>query len=229
MKEKRNDVFPTSIISRKSIRIFIAIDGVLLLIVAFVISYHYVMGISDANITTSSSAIQENQFIEHPNQEMSVNSDLEPTKIIFYVHMLLNQTIEEYKKENFTGAQDLATKAYIDNFELIEQTLERHDKILKENTEKLLREQLRQSIKDRLPLKNIQQLVGKINDNLDKATKLLSSSTSFVSTIRVVTSITRVANNAAITQIPTQLTAWDSYNISDPMDGKFMVNHPHHI
>ena len=160
---------------------------------------------------------------------MSVNSNLEPTKIIFYVYMLLNQTIEEYKKENFTGAQDLATKAYIDNFELIEAPLEKHDKILKENTEKLLREQLRQSIKDRLPLKNIQQLVGKINDNLDKATKLLSSSTSFVSTIRVVTSITRVANNAAITQFPTQLTAWDSYNISEPMDGKFMVNHPHHI
>ena len=147
MKEKRDDVFPTSIISRKSIRIFVAIVGVLSLIAAFVISYHYVMGTSDANIMTSSSAIQENQFIEHPNQEMSVNSDLEPTKLIFYVHMLLNQTIEEYKKENFTGAQDLATKAYIDNFEFIEAPLEKHDKILKENTEKLLRKQLGPSYK----------------------------------------------------------------------------------
>ena len=229
MKEKRNDAFSASIISLKSIGKFIALTGVLLLIVALVISYHYVMGASDVNMLTSPSAIQQNQVIEHPDEELSIKGDLEPTKIIFHVHMLLNQTIKEYKKQNFTGAQDLATKAYIDNFEFIEAPLEKHDKILKENTEKLLREQLRQSIKDRLPLKNIQQLVGKINDNLDKATKLLSSSTSFVSTIRVITSITRVANNATLTQIPTQLTAWDPHNISEPMDGKLMVNHRHHI
>ena len=229
MKEKRNDAFSASIMPLNCIGKFVAITGVLLLIVAFVISYHYVMGTSDVNIITSPSAIQQNQVIEHHDEELSIKGDLEPTKIIFHVHMLLNQTIKEYKKQNFTGAQDLATKAYIDNFEFIEAPLEKHDKILKENTEKLLREQLRQSIKDRLPLKNIQQLVGKINDNLDKATKLLSSSTSFVSTMRVITSITRVANNATLTHIPTQLTAWDPHNISEPMDGKFMVNHRHHI
>ena len=84
---------------------------------------------------------------------------------------------------------------------------------MKENTEKLLREQLRQAINDRLPIKNIQQLVDKINYNLDGATKLLSSSPSFASAIRVVTPIPRVVNNTTLTQIPTPLTVWDSYSI----------------
>jgi hypothetical protein len=36
--------------------------------------------------------------------------------------------------------------------EFIEVPLDKHDKALKENTEIMLREQLRQSIKDKLPL-----------------------------------------------------------------------------
>jgi len=91
--------------------------------------------------------------------------------------------------------------------------LEKHDKILKENTEKLLREQLIQAIKDRLPIKNIQQLVDKINDNLDEATKLLPSSPSFASTIRVVTPLPTVVSNTTLTQIPTPLTVWNSHSI----------------
>jgi hypothetical protein len=63
------------------------------------------------------------------------------------VQILSNQTIKEYKKQNFSGAQELAAKAYLDNFESIEAPLEKHDKILKENTEKLLREQLGPSYK----------------------------------------------------------------------------------
>ena len=110
----------------------------------------------------------------------------------------------------------MAAKAYLDNFESIEAQLEKHDKILKENTEKLLREQLRQAIKYRLPIKSIQQLVDKINDNPDEATKLLSSPPPFASTastIRVVTPVPRVVNNTTLTQIPTPLTVWDSHSI----------------
>ena len=97
-----------------------------------------------------------------------------PTEIISTIKTLLNQTINEYKNQNFTGAQNLASSAYLDNFEFIEAPLEKHDKALKENTEIMLREQLRQSIKDKLPVESVQELVNKINDNLNKAEQLLA-------------------------------------------------------
>jgi hypothetical protein len=62
----------------------------------------------------------------------------------------------------------------------IEAPLEKHDKVLKENTEIMLREQLRQSIKDKLPVESIQQLVSKINSNLNKAEQLLAQTDSSV-------------------------------------------------
>jgi hypothetical protein len=74
------------------------------------------------------------------------------TQIISDIRNLLNQTIFEYRNQHFTGAQNLASSAYLDHFELIEAPLEKHDKALKNETEIMLREQLRQSIKDKLPL-----------------------------------------------------------------------------
>ena len=103
-----------------------------------------------------------------------------PTEIISTVKTLLNQTIKEYGNQNFTGAQSLASSAYLDHFEFIEAPLEKHDKVLKENTEIMLREQLRQSIKDKLPVESIQQLVSKINSNLNKAEQLLAQTDSSV-------------------------------------------------
>jgi plastocyanin len=103
-----------------------------------------------------------------------------PTEIISTVKTLLNQTIKEYRNQNFTGAQSLASSAYLDHFEFIEAPLEKHDKVLKENTEIMLREQLRQSIKDKLPVESIQQLVSKINSNLNKAEQLLAQTDSSV-------------------------------------------------
>jgi plastocyanin len=103
-----------------------------------------------------------------------------PTEIISTVITLLNQTIKEYGNQNFTGAQSLASSAYLDHFEFIEAPLEKHDKVLKENTEIMLREQLRQSIKDKLPVESIQQLVSKINSNLNKAEQLLAQTDSSV-------------------------------------------------
>ncbi len=77
-------------------------------------------------------------------------------------------------KQDFTGAQNRASRAYLDHFEFIEVPLEKHDKALKENTEIMLREQLRQSIKDKLPLESVQELVNKIISNLIKAEQLLA-------------------------------------------------------
>ena len=96
-------------------------------------------------------------------------------EIISAVKSLLNQTLSEYRNQNFTGAQGLASSAYLDQFEFIEAPLDKHDKALKENTELMLREQLRQYIKDKSPIENIQQLINNINSNLDKAQSLLAN------------------------------------------------------
>lgn len=100
----------------------------------------------------------------------------QPLQIISDIRILLNQTIDAYKKQNYTGAQDLATKAYLDNFEFIEAPLIKLDKTLKQNTELMLREQLRQLIKDKVPFVEIQKLVNNINGNLHQAERILSES-----------------------------------------------------
>src|ERR671932_625530 len=116
-----------------------------------------------------------------------------PAEIISKVRSLLNQTINEYKNQNFTGAQSLASSAYLDHFEFIEAPLEKHDKALKENTEIMLREQLRQLIKDKSPVGNIQQLINNINSNLDKAEALLANESSIL-TIESQTSFATATN-----------------------------------
>jgi plastocyanin len=98
-----------------------------------------------------------------------------PTEIISTVKTLLNRTINEYRNQNFTGAQGFASSAYLDNYEFIEAPLGKRDKTLNENTEIMLREQLRQAIKDESPIENIQQLINNIISNLDKAEALLAN------------------------------------------------------
>ena len=121
-----------------------------------------------------------------------------PKEIISTVKTLLNQTIDEYRNQNFTGAQGLASSAYLDNYEFIEAPLDKHDKALNENTEVMLRQQLRQMIKDKSPMENVQQLINNINPNLDKAESLLANE-SPIQTMR--TSGTSITTNQ--TNLPT--------------------------
>jgi hypothetical protein len=50
------------------------------------------------------------------------------------------------------------------------------DNALMENTEVMLREELRQLIQDRVQIEEIQHHIDNINSNLDKAEKLLATS-----------------------------------------------------
>jgi hypothetical protein len=99
----------------------------------------------------------------------------ESGEIISEIRNLLNQTIQVYQQQNYAEAESLATIAYIDNLEFIEAPLEEKDEneTLMENTEIMLREQLRQLIQNRVPTEQLQQHVDKINDNLDRAKQLL--------------------------------------------------------
>jgi hypothetical protein len=96
--------------------------------------------------------------------------------IISEIRNLLNQTLDAYKNQDYSGAETLAIQAYLDNFEFIEDPIvERNQALMMKNTKVLLREELRQLIQDRVPIEQIQQHIDKINSNLDQAEQLLSS------------------------------------------------------
>jgi hypothetical protein len=97
----------------------------------------------------------------------------ESGEVISEIRNLLNQTIQAYQQQNYAEAEGLATTAYIDNFEFIEAALAEKDEALMENTEIMLREQLRQLIQNQVPTEQLQQHIDKINDNLDRAETLL--------------------------------------------------------
>jgi plastocyanin len=172
-KEKGNNQIPTVMGLTKLATIFLSIAG--LLIMAFVLPSTLII----TTITSKTAFAQqhaeeeEKQSVEKQAVSSSITTNRKPTEIISKVRILLNQSINEYRKQNFTGAQELATSAYLDNFEFIETPLKKRDNALENNIEIMLRDQLRQYIKDRLPLENIQQLITKIRSNLDKAEKLL--------------------------------------------------------
>jgi hypothetical protein len=97
----------------------------------------------------------------------------ESGEIISEIKNLLNQTVAAYEQQNYAEAEALATTAYLDNFEFIEAPLAEKDEVLMENTEVMLREQLRQLIQNQVPVEELQQHIDKINDNLDRAQQLL--------------------------------------------------------
>ena len=171
-KEKKNDKILNM---TKPIMTFLFIAGLLILALAL----HSTTLIFDMPIISKMAFAQQQT----------------PTGIICKVRTLLSQTLNEYRNQNFTGAQSLATSAYLDHFEFIEAPLEKHDIGLKNDTEMMLREQLRQMIKDKAHVDNIQQLINKININLDKAERLLSNELP----IQTITSAVSSANQTNLT------------------------------
>ena len=96
----------------------------------------------------------------------------EPVKIIEDIQVLLNKILDEYKAQNYTGAEELATVAYLENYEYVEAPLAEKNKELMEETEIMLREDLSTAIEERAPVEQVQQLMNNINGNLDRAKQL---------------------------------------------------------
>ena len=67
-----------------------------------------------------------------------------------------------------TKLEALATTAYLDNYEFIEAPLAEKDDPSTQNTELMLREQLRQLIQDHVAIEELQLHIDKINGNLKK-------------------------------------------------------------
>jgi hypothetical protein len=89
---------------------------------------------------------------------------------------LLNQTQIEYSKGNITVAEELATRAYLDNFEYVEAPLEQKgNHVLKENIENMMREELRGLIKDKVPLPQVSELINETDTKLQEAISILNN------------------------------------------------------
>ncbi|MDQ5842475.1 MAG: hypothetical protein M3286_03195 [Thermoproteota archaeon] len=93
--------------------------------------------------------------------------------IIDNIKSLLTQLTQAYQSQDYQRAESIATEAYLENYEYIEIPLAQHDRQLMEQTEIMLREELRQMITDRVPIEQIEQHIAMINANLDRAAELL--------------------------------------------------------
>jgi hypothetical protein len=61
-----------------------------------------------------------------------------------------------YEKQNYAKTAELATKAYLENFEFIESDLALQDQKLMKDTEVLLRQELRRMTKDNKTIDEVQ-------------------------------------------------------------------------
>jgi hypothetical protein len=115
-------------------------------------------------------SLAEDQLI---SAEAGAEEEQDPVAIINKIKSMLNQVLSAYKSQNYPEAESIAIEAYLENYEFIEEPIAQHDQQLMEQTEIMLREELRQMIKDKAPVEQIQQHIDKINANLDKAATLL--------------------------------------------------------
>jgi hypothetical protein len=105
--------------------------------------------------------------------EEAGEAEQDPIAVINNIKSLLNELIAAYRSQDYQGAESIATEAYLENYEFIEAPLAQQDQQLMEQTEVMLREELRQMITDRVPIEQIEQHIAMINANLDRATELL--------------------------------------------------------
>ena len=105
--------------------------------------------------------------------EEAGTEEQDPIAIINNIKSLLTQLVSAYRSQDYQGAESIATEAYLENYEFIEAPLAERDQQLMEQTEVMLREELRQMITNRVPIEQIEQHIAMINANLDRAAELL--------------------------------------------------------
>ena len=124
-------------------------------------------------LTENQLLVSQGEAAATPATEESKKKSLQT---VANVRILLNQTLEVYKAQNYVEAENLATKAYLENYENIEQDIAKFDQPLEKTIEVMLREDLRHAIQQKQPVEKIEQIIGNINNNLVKAENLLSTS-----------------------------------------------------
>ena len=107
----------------------------------------------------------------------TAQGDEESNKFVNYLENarnLLNQTSIEYKDGNFTGAEELANTAYLDNFEHVEDELEEKGSLsFMEDLEHMMREDLRNLIQDKADQSELDMHINATDAKLVEAIDLL--------------------------------------------------------
>ena len=113
----------------------------------------------------------------YAQEKEAVGTEGESNKFVDYLEnarSLLNQTSVEYKNSNYTGAEELATEAYLDNFEHVEEELEKKSShAFMEDIEHKMREELRDLIKDKVQQSELDIHVNATDAKLVEAINLL--------------------------------------------------------
>jgi hypothetical protein len=105
--------------------------------------------------------------------EAGAEEEQDPVAVIDTIKSMLGQVMSAYKAQNYAEAESIAMEAYLENYENVEEPIAQHDQQLMEQTEVMLREELRQMIEDKAPAEQVQQQIDKVNANRDKAATLL--------------------------------------------------------
>ncbi|WP_458720433.1 hypothetical protein [Candidatus Nitrosocosmicus sp. R] len=135
---------------------------ILILVVASISSLIY-------NTTFTASFAQVNNTSANTT---STNNENSTQDYISNIRSLLNQTIDAYSANDTIKAKELATAAYLDNFEYIEEPIGEE---LSEEGEGLLREKLASQIDSNASIEEIKQTVNATNEVLDEAEESLTS------------------------------------------------------
>jgi hypothetical protein len=110
-------------------------------------------------------------------EKEAVGTEGESNKFVDYLEnarSLLNQTSVEYKNSNYTGAEESAIAAYLDNFEHVEEELEKKSShAFMEDIEHKMREELRDLIKDKVQQSELDIHVNATDAKLVEAINLL--------------------------------------------------------
>jgi hypothetical protein len=125
------------------------------------------------------SFIIKQAYAQKQDKENNITNN-ETNSTIKYIKtaaQLLGQVSTEYKNGNFSKADELATIAYLDNFEYVEPILEKRGaKNLMEEIEHMMRTEIRDMIKNKVPQDKLDLEVGTIRGKLLDAISVLESS-----------------------------------------------------
>jgi 3-dehydroquinate dehydratase len=122
---------------------------------------------TNQNITNPSSS-----SITATNANVTNTSNVNSSSLSYIskIRSLLDQVVSTYTANDTAKAKELATTAYLDNFENIEKPI---GKELSDAGEQLLRVQLRDQISNKVSLDEIKQTISEANTVLDKAENIL--------------------------------------------------------
>ena len=111
-------------------------------------------------------------------EKEAIGTDGKQNKFVDYLEnarSLLNQSSFEYKNSNYTGAGELAIAAYLDNFEHVEEELEKKSsQAFMEDIEHKMREELRDLIKDKAQQSELDIHINATDAKLVEAINLLN-------------------------------------------------------